>query len=89
MDNKSLIVVSSWIGTITLLVIGAIFDLNFMGMFIFVAIIFAFSGIAFAIFEDDSAQEDMTEVENDISQLRHEVKSLHAKIDDIKRLFEE
>ena len=89
MDNKSLIVVSSWIGTITLLVVGAIFDLDFIGMFIFVAIIFALSGIAFAVFEDDSAQEEMAEVENDISQLRHEVKSLHAKIDDIKRLFEE
>ena len=89
MDNKSLIVVSSWIGTITLLVVGAIFDLDFIGMFIFVAVIFALSGIAFAIFEDDSAQEEMAEVENDISQLRHEVKSLHAKIDDIKRLFEE
>ena len=89
MDNKGLIVVSSWIGTITLLVVGAIFDLDFIGMFIFVAIIFALSGIAFAVFEDDSAQEEMAEVENDISQLRHEVKSLHAKIDDIKRLFEE
>ncbi len=89
MDNKGLIVVSSWIGTITLLVVGAIFDLDFIGMFIFVVIIFALSGIAFAVFEDDSAQEEMAEVENDISQLRHEVKSLHAKIDDIKRLFEE
>jgi len=89
MDNKGLIVVSSWIGTIILLVVGAIFDLDFIGMFIFVAIIFALSGIAFAVFEDDSAQEEMAEVENDISQLRHEVKSLHAKIDDIKRLFEE
>ena len=89
MYSKSLVVVSSWIGTITLLVVGAIFDLDFIGMFIFVVIIFALSGIAFAIFEDDSAQEEMVEVENDISQLRHEVKSLHAKIDDIKRLFEE
>ena len=89
MDSKSLVIVSSWIGAITLLVVGVIFDLDFMGMFIFVGIVFALSGIAFAVFEDDSAQEEMAEVENDISQLRHEVKSLHAKIDDIKRLFEE
>ena len=88
MDYKGLIVVSSWIGTITLLVVGAIFDLDFIGMFIFVAIIFALSGIAFAVFEDDSAQEEMAEVENDISQLRYGIKTLHMKIDELKRLVD-
>ncbi len=89
MDNKSLAVVSTWVGAITLLVVGSIFDLDFMGMIIFIVIIFALSSAAFIVFVDDSAHEDMAEVENDISLLRHEVKALHAKIDDIKRLFEE
>ncbi len=88
MDNKSLVVVSSWIGTITLLVVGAIFDLDFIGMFIFVAIIFALCGIAFAVFDDESAQEEMAEVENDVSQLRYEIKTLHMKIDEFKRLVD-
>ena len=73
MDSKSLVIVSSWIGAITLLVVGVIFDLDFMGMFIFVSIIFALSGIAFAVFEDDT--HDMDEVENDVSQLRYEIKT--------------
>ena len=88
MDSKSLVIVSSWIGAITLLVVGVIFDLDFMGMFIFVGIIFALSGIAFAVFEDESAQEEMTEVENDISHLRYEIKTLHMKIDEFKRLVD-
>ncbi len=87
MDNKSLVVVSSWIGAITLLVIGVIFDLDFIGMFIFVAIIFALSGGAFAVFGEDDTQ-DMVEVENDVSQLRYEIKTLHMKIDEFKRLVD-
>ncbi len=86
MDSKSLVIVSSWIGAITLLVVGVIFDLDFMGMFIFVGIIFALSGIAFAVFEDDT--HDMDEVENDVSQLRYEIKTLHMKIDEFKRLVD-
>jgi len=86
MDSKSLVIVSSWIGAITLLVVGVIFDLDFMGMFIFVGIIFALSGIAFAVFEDDT--QDIDEVENDVSQLRYEIKTLHMKIDEFKRLVD-
>ncbi len=86
MDSKSLVIVSSWIGAITLLVVGVIFDLDFMGMFIFVGIIFALSGIAFAVFEDDT--HDIDEVENDVSQLRYEIKTLHMKIDEFKRLVD-
>ncbi len=86
MDSKSLVIVSSWIGAITLLVVGVIFDLDFMGMFIFVGIVFALSGIAFAVFEDDT--HDMDEVENDVSQLRYEIKTLHMKIDEFKRLVD-
>ena len=86
MDNKSLVIVSSWIGAITLLVVGVIFDLDFMGMFIFVGIIFALSGIAFAVFEDDT--HDIDEAENDVSQLRYEIKTLHMKIDEFKRLVD-
>ena len=86
MDSKSLVIVSSWIGAITLLVVGVIFDLDFIGMFIFVGIIFVLSGIAFAVFEDDT--HDMDEVENDVSQLRYEIKTLHMKIDEFKRLVD-
>ena len=86
MDSKSLVIVSSWIGAITLLVVGVIFDLDFIGMFIFVGIIFALSGIAFAVFEDDN--HDMDEVENDVSQLRYEIKTLYMKIDEFKRLVD-
>ena len=86
MDSKSLVIVSSWIGAITLLVVGVIFDLDFIGMFIFVGIIFALSGITFAVFEDDT--HDMDEVENDVSQLRYEIKTLHMKIDEFKRLVD-
>ena len=88
MDNKSVVVVSTWVGAISLIVIGAIFDLEMIGLIFFVIIIFALSSAAFMVFGEDNTQE-MEEVENDLSQLRYEVKALHAKIDDIKRLFEE
>jgi len=57
-------------------------------MFIFVAIIFALGSTLFVVFGGNEAQ-NMAEVEHDVSQLRDEVQSLHAKIDEIKRLFEE
>ena len=87
MDDKSMVVISTWIGAIALLVIGAVFRLDFIGMFIFVAIIFALSASAFMGFGVNDAQ-DMAEVEHDVSQLKYEVKTLHLKIDDNKRLVD-
>ena len=85
MDNNGLIVITSWMGTLALLVIGAIFQLDFIGMFIFVTIIFALSASLFMVFEGDDIQ-DMVEVGQEVSQLRYEVKTLHMKMDEIKRL---
>ena len=87
MDNKGLIVITSWLGALALLVIGVIFQLDFIGMFIFVAIIFALSASLFMTFEGDNVQ-DIAEIEHDVSQLRYEVKTLHMKLDEIKRLVE-
>ena len=39
-----------------------------------------------AVIEDDT--HDMDEVENDVSQLRYEIKTLHMKIDEFKRLVD-
>ncbi len=83
-----MIILITWIGAIALLVIGAVFQLDFIGMFIFVAIIFALGTTLFVAFGGNEAQ-NLAEVEHDVSQLRNEVQSLHAKIDEIKRLFEE
>ena len=83
-----MMVLITWIGAIALIVIGAYFQLDFIGMFIFVAIIFALGSTLFVVFGGNEAQ-DMAEIEHDVSQLRDEVQSLHAKIDEIKRLFEE
>jgi len=83
-----MMVLITWIGAIALIVIGAYFQLDFIGMFIFVAIIFALGSTLFVVFGGNEAQ-NMVEVEHDVSQLRDEVQSLHVKIDEIKRLFEE
>lgn len=83
-----MMVLITWFGAIALLVIGAYFQLDFIGLFIFVAIIFALGSTLFVVFGGNEAQ-DMAEIEHDVSQLRDEVQSLHAKIDEIKRLFEE
>ncbi|MFQ5818982.1 MAG: hypothetical protein ACE5I5_03260 [Candidatus Heimdallarchaeota archaeon] len=88
MDDKSMMVLITWIGAIALIVIGAYFQLDFIGMFIFVAIIFALGSTLFVVFGGNEAQ-DMAEIEHDVSQLRDEVQALHKKIDEIKRLFEE
>ncbi len=87
MDDKSIMVLITWIGAIALIVVGAYFQLDFIGLFIFVAIIFALGSTLFVVFEGNETQK-MVEVEHDVSQLRNEVQSLHAKIDEIKRLFE-
>ena len=88
MDDKSMMIVITWLGAIALLVIGAIFQLDFVGMFIFVAIIFALGTTLFMIFGGDDVQ-NLTEIEQEVSQLRYDVQSLHEKIDEIKKLFEE
>ncbi len=82
-----MVVISTWIGAIVLLVIGAYFQLDFIGMFIFVAIIFALSISAFMGFGANDTQ-DMADVEHDVSQLRYEGQMLNVKIDDIKRLVD-
>ena len=83
-----MMILITWLGVIALLVIGAIFQLDFIGIFIFVAIIFALGSTLFMIFGGDAAQ-NLTGLEQEVSQLRYEVQSLHEKIDEIKKLFEE
>ncbi len=82
-----MMVLITWIGAIALLVIGAVFQLDFIGMFIFVAIIFALGTTLFVAFGGYETQ-NLAEVEHDVSQLKYEVKTLHLKIDDIKRLVD-
>lgn len=83
-----MMILITWLGAIALLVIGAIFQLDFIGIFIFVAIIFALGSTLFMIFGGDDAQ-NLTEIEQEVSQLRYDVQSLHEKMDEIIKLFEE
>jgi len=81
-----MIVLSSWIVIVFLLLLIIPISVlkDFLGAIIVVAIIFAI-GTIYLAFRGNGAQ-DVVEIEYEISQLRDEIQTLHAKLDDIKRL---
>ncbi len=88
MKEKHMIVLSSWIVIVFLLLLIIPFSVikDFLGAIIVVAIIFAL-GIIYLAFRSNGAQ-DMAEIEYEVSQLRDEIHTLHAKIDDIMRFVD-
>ena len=89
MNNRYLMALISWIVVVVLLLIitpVSTYNRDFLGAFIVVAIIFALGALYFA-FRDDNTQ-NLAEIEQEVSQLRYEVKTLHMKMDEIKRLVE-
>ena len=89
MNNRYLGAIISWTVVVFLLLLitpVSTYNRDFLGAFIVVAIIFALGALYFA-FRDDGAQ-NLTEIEQEVSQLRYEIKTLHMKLDEIKRLVE-
>ena len=89
MNNRYLMALISWAVVVFLLLFitpVSTYNRDFLGAFIVVAIIFALGALYFA-FRDDAAQS-LTGIEQEVSHLRYEVKTLHMKLDEIKRLAE-
>ena len=88
MNKRYLMAIISWTVVVFLLLVitpVSTYNRDFIGAFIVVAIIFALGALYFA-FRDDT--QNMTEIEQEVSQLRLEVKTLHMKMDEIRRLIE-
>ncbi len=97
LKDKRVTVLISWIVVIGLLLLilpinelsnlVSVFNLDALGIILFGAVIFALGGI-YLLFKNESIQ-NMSQVENNASQLRYEVNVIHTKIDEIKKLVED